>query len=171
MYKVPVIYLYIYIYALLYIYNNIYIITKDFPKDASQNLCNNYTNIYKTFTRLTVTCTDTQTEIVSRWQFADDDTDTCDKLIGRIADVYNAVYLEDCRLALNLAELPHQVENTNVYQCFTLANGTLKYRANVCCKGWSSVSHARWRALYDVQCIHYTYTYIYINILTLYIYT
>ena len=69
----------------------------------------------------------------TRWVYTQ--SFTCAQLIGGISDVYNADFRYDCQWALKLASLPHSIEKSYVTNCFLLKNGTVKYRAKICCKG------------------------------------
>ena len=91
-------------------------------------------------------CQDDETEVKTRWVYTQ--SFTCAQLIGGISDVYNPDFRYDCQWALKLASLPHSIEKSYVTNCFLLQNGTVKYRAKICCKGtrrahcWYKYSHA-----------------------------
>ncbi|KAI0207627.1 hypothetical protein LSAT2_007728 [Lamellibrachia satsuma] len=76
-------------------------------------------------------CESGNTEVKTRWLFTQDMT--CTQLIGGVSDVYNEVFRYDCQWALQLDSMPHSVEKSYVTNCFVMKNGTVKYRAKVCC--------------------------------------
>lgn len=82
-----------------------------------------------------VTCASGQTLVISRWQFTENAE--CGEIVGQITDFYDTNLRMECKIWLDLHEIPDKVEATSLYQCFRLRNGTTKYKMNVCCPGES----------------------------------
>jgi hypothetical protein len=72
------------------------------------------------------------TLINSPWLFSN--SDTCPDLISSVPDFYNDVYLSECARQTGTPK-PQSIDTAVIKECYDMNNGTVKYKASVCCPG------------------------------------
>lgn len=64
---------------------------------------------------------------------------SCGDLVAEISDFYNVEFRQECSRQLMSSSVPDQIDQSYVYHCEVFSNGTVKYRAEICCEGQPTV--------------------------------
>ncbi|KAI0235586.1 Zonadhesin [Lamellibrachia satsuma] len=94
-------------------------------------------------------CTDDETKAKTRWIFTQGTT--CASKISEVTGFYNEDYRLECQWWQDLSSPPDKISKAFVTECFPLINGTIKYRAKVCCPGAVTAQHVAFREMQPLR--------------------